>query len=112
MDKDTILFELRKYIHKLEIKFAEQQKKDELLKTENKKLLRKLSKQLAEKNIILTAAMEGFAIVSEDGKIQFINDVFSDIFGMDGQQLINQHFYSLEINGTEAEFKKKSKPSN
>ncbi|MBP7653819.1 PAS domain S-box protein [Candidatus Dependentiae bacterium] len=101
---DGNVIELKKYIHKLEIKCAELQEKIASCGTEKKKLLKKLSKQLAEKNVILTATMEGFAIISETGQIQFINDALCDILEYDGCEIIDKYIYDFEFESSQEKF--------
>ncbi|HPG30143.1 MAG TPA: PAS domain S-box protein [bacterium] len=103
-NENPSILALKKYIHKLEIKYGELEEKNRDLIAEKKKLLKKLSKQLAEKNVILTAAMEGFAIINESGQIQFINDALSDILEYEGIEIINNYIYNFESEGSQEKF--------
>lgn len=73
--------------------------------TKYKKLLNEYRKQIMQNAAVLTSCMDGFAIMSEDGKIQVINDSLSDMLKYSGSEVIGKNISKFVSDELKKDFK-------
>ena len=65
--------------------------------TEHKRAQRKLEEQTAHNQLILETAMDGFLVISMEGKILHANRAASTLYGYSQGELIGMNFRDLEV---------------
>jgi len=77
--------------------------------TEHKRAERKLEEQTAQNQLILETAMDGFLVISMEGKILNANLAASTLYGYSQDELIGMEYRDLELEDTPHEIAKHMK---